>query len=160
MEHDEESSLPGLVAEDTPLECSQSEVTFLSSGGGTYSEVELDLYSSCPVQCSCSGEEGGLPCEDCRANTLISGTAQSFDGKVYFNIHFLSREREKKELMQVLFEEVRSGRKVCEGGAFHVPMGVGFYLGLASSLFLFEGVMEVLADIYTYIHILYIYILI
>uniref|UniRef100_A0A3P8WGG6 Interleukin-1 receptor-associated kinase 3 n=1 Tax=Cynoglossus semilaevis TaxID=244447 RepID=A0A3P8WGG6_CYNSE len=77
VEHDEESSLPGLVAEDTPLECSQSEVTFLSSGGGTYSEVELDLYSSCPVQCSCSGEEGGLPCEDCRANTLISGTAQT-----------------------------------------------------------------------------------
>ncbi|XP_058482030.1 interleukin-1 receptor-associated kinase 3 [Solea solea] len=72
VEHDEQSVVPGSPAQEGPCEYSQSEVTYLSDSMAAHDEAEADLYSSFPVQCSCSSEEGGLPCEDCRANGLVS----------------------------------------------------------------------------------------
>ncbi|XP_071391069.1 interleukin-1 receptor-associated kinase 3 [Centroberyx affinis] len=60
---------PAPPGQATPCECSQSEVTFLSSSLDPQGEAAgLDLYSSWPVQCSCSAEAAGQTCEDCRAN--------------------------------------------------------------------------------------------
>ncbi|XP_029016933.1 interleukin-1 receptor-associated kinase 3 isoform X2 [Betta splendens] len=61
----EDDEQRGLAA--GPCECSQSEVTYLSDVAGANSAADVDLYGSCPVQCSCS-EAAGRPCEDCRAN--------------------------------------------------------------------------------------------
>uniref|UniRef100_A0A8C3G5Q6 Interleukin-1 receptor-associated kinase 3 n=2 Tax=Cyclopterus lumpus TaxID=8103 RepID=A0A8C3G5Q6_CYCLU len=67
VEHDEQCSPPASLTDEGPRECSQSEVTYLSDVGGA-----VDLYSSCPVQCSCPAETGSLACEDCRANGFTS----------------------------------------------------------------------------------------
>uniref|UniRef100_UPI003AAF5FF7 interleukin-1 receptor-associated kinase 3 isoform X1 n=1 Tax=Centroberyx gerrardi TaxID=166262 RepID=UPI003AAF5FF7 len=62
-------SPPTPPGQATPCECSQSEVTFLSSSVDPQGEAAgVDLYSSWPVQCSCSAEADGQTCEDCRAN--------------------------------------------------------------------------------------------
>nr|QKY59695.1 interleukin-1 receptor-associated kinase 3 [Boleophthalmus pectinirostris] len=85
---------PDPSPQSRPCECSQSEVTYISSGdqsGGISSSHEsqeeavnppaaslqtgtepVDLYSSWPVQCSCSSQVDGLSCEDCRANGFTS----------------------------------------------------------------------------------------
>uniref|UniRef100_A0A8D2ZJL7 Protein kinase domain-containing protein n=1 Tax=Scophthalmus maximus TaxID=52904 RepID=A0A8D2ZJL7_SCOMX len=79
-EQDEQRSLPGSAAPAGPCECSQSEVTYLSDTTGAHGEAEPDLYSSWPVECSCSAEAAGLACEDCRANMLtsdVTGSPQS-----------------------------------------------------------------------------------
>ncbi|XP_034386997.1 interleukin-1 receptor-associated kinase 3-like [Cyclopterus lumpus] len=67
VELDEQCSPPASLTDKGPRECSQSEVTYLSDVGGA-----VDLYSSCPVQCSCPAETGSLACEDCRANGFTS----------------------------------------------------------------------------------------
>lgn len=84
---------PQLREQSGPCECSQSEVTFLSSEGKsmfpsmdplkeskrdaaavpglclqTDLEPELDLYGSCPVECSCAAGAEAQGCEDCWAN--------------------------------------------------------------------------------------------
>uniref|UniRef100_A0A672JX80 Interleukin 1 receptor associated kinase 3 n=1 Tax=Sinocyclocheilus grahami TaxID=75366 RepID=A0A672JX80_SINGR len=52
-----------------PCECSQSEVTFLTSQSlQSDSAACLDLYGSWPVECSCSTGTEVLGCEDCCAN--------------------------------------------------------------------------------------------
>ncbi|XP_047186564.1 interleukin-1 receptor-associated kinase 3 isoform X2 [Scophthalmus maximus] len=76
-EQDEQRSLPGSAAPAGPCECSQSEVTYLSDTTGAHGEAEPDLYSSWPVECSCSAEAAGLACEDCRANMLTSDVTGS-----------------------------------------------------------------------------------
>uniref|UniRef100_A0A8C2WTL9 Uncharacterized protein n=1 Tax=Cyclopterus lumpus TaxID=8103 RepID=A0A8C2WTL9_CYCLU len=67
VELDEQCSPPASLTDKGPCECSQSEVTYLSDVGGA-----VDLYSSCPVQCSCPAETSSLACEDCRANGFTS----------------------------------------------------------------------------------------
>ncbi|XP_066579881.1 interleukin-1 receptor-associated kinase 3 isoform X2 [Amia ocellicauda] len=84
-------------AKGGPCECSQSEVTFtggrarleesLSSAAGGVSPGDraagdtepcnglresVDLYCSWPVECSCTAEENGQECDECRANGFIS----------------------------------------------------------------------------------------
>ncbi|XP_017551322.1 interleukin-1 receptor-associated kinase 3 [Pygocentrus nattereri] len=72
---------PQLPLESGPCECSQSEVTFLSTVEQNVSpsraalmdnqrdyELELDLYGSCPVECSCAAGAETQSCEDCCAN--------------------------------------------------------------------------------------------
>ncbi|KAL0967248.1 hypothetical protein UPYG_G00249800 [Umbra pygmaea] len=79
-----------------PCECSQSEVTYLSSwqqcqnlsqhepggraalgandaGQKLQSGDSVDLYGSWPVQCGCSAEGDWLGCDDCRANGFSPG---------------------------------------------------------------------------------------
>ncbi|KAL7828039.1 hypothetical protein AOLI_G00311910 [Acnodon oligacanthus] len=72
---------PQLPLESGPCECSQSEVTFLGTVEQNVSssraalmdnqrdyEPELDLYGSCPVECSCTAGAETQGCEDCCAN--------------------------------------------------------------------------------------------
>ncbi|XP_072529203.1 interleukin-1 receptor-associated kinase 3 [Salminus brasiliensis] len=91
MEDDEMHSpleKPQLPEQSGPCECSQSEVTFLGTGEQstchteskrgaaavrarhpqTDGEAELDLYGSCPVECSCAAGAEAQGCEDCWAN--------------------------------------------------------------------------------------------
>uniref|UniRef100_A0A674A5E3 Interleukin-1 receptor-associated kinase 3 n=1 Tax=Salmo trutta TaxID=8032 RepID=A0A674A5E3_SALTR len=94
-------------AQGGPCECSQSEVTYLGSGersshlsregageraglGADEADQSLqtngepvDLYSSWPVQCSCSAEVDGLGCEDCRANGFTPCPSDLPQGKYY-----------------------------------------------------------------------------
>lgn len=67
VEHDEQGTPPSSLTALGPCECSQSEVTYLS-------EEAVDLYSSWPVQCSCSA---ALTCDDCRANGFTPSSLQS-----------------------------------------------------------------------------------
>ncbi|KAK6292342.1 hypothetical protein J4Q44_G00369260 [Coregonus suidteri] len=78
VEDDELHSYPSAnpqpaPAQGGPCECSQSEVTYLGSGERLGQSLQtngetVDLYSSWPVQCSCSAEVDGMGCEDCTAN--------------------------------------------------------------------------------------------
>ncbi|XP_010900327.2 interleukin-1 receptor-associated kinase 3 isoform X1 [Esox lucius] len=91
-----------------PCECSQSEVTYLSSGqrsqplskeeaGGragrgadeagqsVRSTEVVDLYSSWPVQCSCSADGNGVGCEDCQANGFTSCPKELPQGDLSFS---------------------------------------------------------------------------
>ncbi|KAG9280305.1 interleukin-1 receptor-associated kinase 3 [Astyanax mexicanus] len=96
MEDDEIDSplgKPQLPEQSGPCECSQSEVTYLGSGEQsmcptdtslmdskredaavpvwlvqTEGKAELDLYGSCPVECSCAAGAEAQGCEDCWAN--------------------------------------------------------------------------------------------
>ncbi|CAB1346398.1 unnamed protein product [Coregonus sp. 'balchen'] len=75
VEDDELHSYPSAnpqpaPAQGGPCECSQSEVTYLGSGERLGQSLQtngetVDLYSSWPVQCSCSAEVDGMGCEDC-----------------------------------------------------------------------------------------------
>uniref|UniRef100_A0A667Y9A9 Interleukin-1 receptor-associated kinase 3 n=1 Tax=Myripristis murdjan TaxID=586833 RepID=A0A667Y9A9_9TELE len=72
-QHNSVCSPTATPGQTRPCECSQSEVTFLSSSADLRGEgAEVDLYSSWPVQCSCPAEADGVACEDCRANGFSS----------------------------------------------------------------------------------------
>nr|QKD77244.1 interleukin-1 receptor-associated kinase 3 [Anguilla japonica] len=75
-EHNEpQSPAPYPAPQPEPCECSQSEVTFLSDvSRGAEQNWPCDLYSSWPVQCSCTAEDG-QECEDCISNGFSAAQA-------------------------------------------------------------------------------------
>ncbi|KAM3858919.1 interleukin-1 receptor-associated kinase 3 [Diretmus argenteus] len=105
VEDDEHNSSPvfmppGPPGQAGPSECSQSEVTFLSGAVDPRGEAAaVDLYSSWPVQCSCTAEEDGLICEDCRANDFTHNNtdAPSTDSSLVENP---AKERLRNQLIR------------------------------------------------------------
>ncbi|KAJ8245365.1 hypothetical protein GJAV_G00269980 [Gymnothorax javanicus] len=90
-EHDETQDSAPLPQLGLPLECSQSEVTYLGdmrrgaepqgvAGAGLGPGWPSDLYTSWPVQCSCAAEDG-QECEDCVSNGFASAQSHLASGE-------------------------------------------------------------------------------
>lgn len=120
---DEPSSDPfSEAAKMGPCECSQSEVTYLSSNAEAQlsnlssqlqleeaaaqslpSETEsLDLYGSWPVQCSCPAELNGQACDDCRANGFTPYPADISQGDISLNSEMIVENLAKERLRNKL----------------------------------------------------------